>query len=57
MRICSVRDLDRIRDPGRIRDHGRTQRTTIEPVMPALIRCVAFIALFAAPFVAALLIG
>jgi hypothetical protein len=45
MRICSVRDP------------GRTQRTIIEPVLPALIRGVAFIALFAAPFVAAMLIG
>lgn len=50
MRICSVRDL------GRPRDHDRPQRPVIEPVLPALIRGVAFIALFAAPFVAALLI-
>ncbi len=50
MRICSVRDHDRTRD------HSRPQRTVIEPVLPALIRGVAFIALFAAPFVAALLI-
>jgi hypothetical protein len=46
MRICSVRT----------RDHDRPQRPVIEPVLPALIRGVAFIALFAAPFVAALLI-
>lgn len=46
MRICSVRDHDRTRPP----------RTVIEPVLPALIRSVAFIALFAAPFVVALLI-
>ena len=46
MRICSVRD----------HDHSRPQRTLIEPALPALIRGVAFIALFAAPFVAALLI-
>jgi hypothetical protein len=50
MRICSVRDHDRTRD------HHRPQRTVIEPVLPALIRGVAFISLFAAPFVAALLI-
>ena len=56
MRICSVRDPDRPRDPDRTRDHDRPQRAVIEPVLPALIRGVAFIALFAAPFVAALLI-
>lgn len=56
MRICSVRDHDRICDHDRPRDHDRPQRTVVEPVLPALIRGVAFIALFAAPFVAALLI-
>ena len=56
MRICSVRDHDRIRDHDRTRDYSRPQRPVIEPVLPALIRGVAFIALFAAPFVAALLI-
>ena len=62
MRICSVRDHDRIRDHDRPRDydrprdHDRPQRPIIEPVLPALIRGVAFIALFAAPFVAALMI-
>ena len=56
MRICSVRDPGRTRDRDRIRDHHRPQRTVIEPVLPALVRGVAFISLFAAPFVAALLI-
>lgn len=41
---------------GSVRDYRRIPPIVIEPVLPALIRGAAFISLFTAPFVLALLI-
>lgn len=36
---------------------GNNRKTTIEPILPALLRGVIFLSVLAAPFVAALLAG